>query len=46
MQQVNTWANVDLDPCRHMASLDHNELTNISSFALQVKMSNITRYNF
>ena len=22
----HTWANVDLDPCRHMASLGHNAL--------------------
>ena len=26
-QQAITWTNVDLDPCRHMASLGHNELT-------------------
>ena len=25
-QQAITWANVDTDPCRHMASLGHNEL--------------------
>ena len=25
-QQVITWTKVDLDPCRHMASLGHNEL--------------------
>ena len=25
-QQAITWANVDPDPCRHMASLSHNEL--------------------
>ena len=25
--QAITWTNVDLDPCRHMASLGHNELT-------------------
>ena len=25
-QQAITWANVDLDPCRHMTSLGHNEL--------------------
>ena len=28
MQQAITWANVDPDLCRHMASLGHNELTN------------------
>ena len=28
-QQAITWTNVDLDPCRHMASLGHNELTNL-----------------
>ena len=31
-----TWANVDLDPCRHMTSLGHNEIkdymADISSF--------------
>ena len=26
-QQAITWANIDLDPCRHMTSLGHNELT-------------------
>ena len=26
-QQAITWANVDQDPCRHGASIDHNELT-------------------
>ena len=26
-QQAITWANVDPDLCRHMVSLDHNELT-------------------
>ena len=26
-QQAITWANVDPDPFRHMASLGHNELT-------------------
>ena len=26
-QQTIIWANVDLDPCRHMMSLGHNELT-------------------
>ena len=26
-QQAITWANVDQDPCRHMTSLGHNELT-------------------
>ena len=25
-QQAITWASVDLDPCRHMTSLGHNEL--------------------
>ena len=25
-QQAITWANVDLDPCRHMTSLGYNEL--------------------
>ena len=25
-QQAITWTNVDLDPCRHMTSLGHNEL--------------------
>ena len=25
-QEVITWANVDPDLCRHMVSLDHNEL--------------------
>ena len=25
-QQAIAWTNVDLDPCRHMASLGHNEL--------------------
>ena len=25
-QQAITWANVDQDLCRHMASLGHNEL--------------------
>ena len=25
LQQAITWTNVDSDPCRHMASLDHNE---------------------
>ena len=25
-QQAKTWANVDPDICRHLASLDHNEL--------------------
>ena len=29
-QQAITWANVDPDPCRHMASLGHNELKIIS----------------
>ena len=27
MQQAITWANVDPDLCRHMASLGHNELS-------------------
>ena len=26
MQEAITWTNVDLDPCRFMASLGHNEL--------------------
>ena len=26
-QQAITWANVDLDLCRHIPSLGHNELT-------------------
>ena len=26
MQKAITWANVDLDLCRHMVSLGHNEL--------------------
>ena len=26
-QQAITWASVDLDLCRHMASLGHNELS-------------------
>ena len=26
-QQAITWTNVDLDPCCHMASQGHNELT-------------------
>ena len=25
-QQAITWTNADLDPCRHMVSLGHNEL--------------------
>ena len=28
-QQAITWANVDLVPCRHMASSGHNELINL-----------------
>ena len=31
-QQAITWANVDLDPCCHMASLGHNELTQQSPY--------------
>ena len=27
-QQATTWANVNLDVCNHIASLEHNELTN------------------
>ena len=30
-QQASTWANVDLDLCRHMASLGHNELMHFCS---------------
>ena len=30
-QQAITWANVDLDLCRHMVSLGHNELNRRSS---------------
>ena len=29
-QQAITWASVDLDPCRHMTSLGHNQLSEIS----------------
>ena len=28
-RQAITWANVEPDPCRHMASLGHNELTHL-----------------
>ena len=34
-QQAITWANVDLDLCRHMASLGHNELITTSWIAFQ-----------
>ena len=30
-QQANTWANIDPDLCRHMASLGLNELASVSS---------------
>ena len=30
-QQAITWANVDPDLCRHMASLGHNELMNTTA---------------
>ena len=29
LQQTITWANVDPDLCRHIASLDHNKLNEI-----------------
>ena len=31
MQQAITWANVDPDLCRHLASLGHNELSHAFS---------------
>ena len=35
-QQAITWANVDQDPCRHMASLDPNELMRDCSCCFQI----------
>ena len=33
-----TWANVDPDKCRHMASLGHNELSNDSMYLLILRV--------
>ena len=33
-QQAITWINVDLDLCRHMASLGHIELTCVTNYRL------------
>ena len=35
-QQAITWASVDLDLCRHMASLGHNELNGVLIFFFYV----------
>ena len=37
MQQVITWANVDPDLCRHMASLGHNELTDMTPMSSVIR---------
>ena len=37
MHQAITWAIVDLDPCRHMTSLGHNELIFKSAAATWMK---------
>ena len=39
-QQAITWANVDLDPCRHMASLGHSEL-NVTHWSSWVFMESL-----
>ena len=36
--QVITWANVDPDLCRHMASLSHNELISVSKSPCQASV--------
>ena len=41
-QQAITWTNIDLDPCRHMTSLDHNELSQVQivfNVLLLIKMT-------
>ena len=45
MQQAITWANVDLDLCRHRASLGHNELTMQDKEAIVFTKKNSTGGN-
>ena len=42
-QQAITWANIDPDLCRHMASLDHNELSIVSIIHIMFYMFYISR---
>ena len=44
--QVITWANVDQDLCRHMVSLDQNELIGVIALVLQdIQYNIIVFYN-
>ena len=40
-RQAITWANVDLDPCRHMTSLGHNEVIIVDDF-LNIDLSSLS----
>ena len=43
-QQAITWANVDLDLCHHMVSLDQNELIDVIVLVLQAIHHNIISF--